>query len=600
MGVRVDVPAKDGKSDRKLGQGDTERLIEQTKKLAQLNSWFEVALNNMARGLSMFDAEGRLIVCNAIYREIYELPEDLVQPGTHIADLVAYHAKKEGGRDTPADRERQRRWIERHLAELARGKTFTHTQRLKNGRIILVTNQPLAEGGWVDIQEDVTEKTRAQDRIAWLARHDSLTEAANRFHFGEQLDQKIKELPAGSLLAVHLIDLDRFKPINDTLGHAAGDTLLRAVAKRMRATVRENDIVGRLGGDEFAIIQVDITDGSQAESLAKRLLKVLNSPYRVLGNLANIGASVGIVLAPQHGKDTGSLLKRADLAMYRVKSNGRGAYAFYEPELEKMALQRDELEADLHAAFAARALELHYQPIVELRSRRVTSCEALMRWRHPKLGMVPPATFIPIAEKSRLIVDLGAWAIHRACSDAVLWPADIKVTVNLSAKQFELGDPFVSTSEALAKSGLPANRLELEITETVLMRNEQRTKSILENLRALGVGIALDDFGTAFASLSYLREFTFDKLKIDRSFVREVTQRKDCLAIINAVTGLARSLELCTVAEGIETDEQLARVQVAGCNEVQGFYFSRPVPASELYAALAQCHEKRGQGVGDA
>jgi len=571
---------------------ETARLIEQTRKLAQLNSWFEVALNNMARGLSMFDADKRLIVCNALYREIYELPETLTQPGTHISDLVAYHAKKENGDDTFENRERQHKWIERHVAELARGKSFTHTQHLKNGRIILVTNQPLADGGWVDIQEDVTEKTRAQERIAWLARHDPLTETANRFHMREMLEQELKDLADGSWLAIHLIDLDRFKEVNDTLGHAAGDALLKAVAKRMRSTVRENDFVGRLGGDEFAVVQAGVIADEQVSSLAVRLLKVLNSPFRVLGHTVRVGASIGVVMAPEHGTDPDSLLKKADLALYRVKSGGRGTYALYSPEFEQAANARVGLEQDLRGALAAGELELHYQPIINVDTREVTSLEALMRWRHPKLGPVSPTNFIPIAEDTGLILELGEWALHRACQDAMSWPDNVKVTVNLSALQFAEGDPAAMTARALERTGLAASRLELEITETVLMRNEERTLEALGSLRRLGVRISLDDFGTAFASLSYLRKFAFDKIKIDRSFVQELCERADCVAIVNAVTGLARALEIGAVAEGIETAEQLEKVKLAGCKEVQGFYFCKPVPASEVRAALRACEAK--------
>jgi diguanylate cyclase (GGDEF)-like protein len=589
MGGPGSSPADDEAVPRKASDLETANLIEQTRKLAQLNSWFEVALNNMARGLSMFDADKRLIVCNAIYREIYELPEALTQPGTHISELVAYHSMKENGDDGPEDRERQRNWIERHVAELARGKTFTHTQYLKNGRIILVTNQPLADGGWVDIQEDVTEKTRAQERIAWLARHDPLTETANRFHLREMLEQEIKDLGGGSRLAIHLIDLDRFKEVNDTLGHAAGDALLKAVAKRMRSTVRENDFVGRLGGDEFAVIQAGVLADEQVTCLAGRLLKVLNAPFRVQGHTVRVGASIGVVMAPEHGTEPDSLLKKADLALYRVKSGGRGSYALYSPEFEQIANDRVELEADLHHALAAGELELHYQPIINLDTRVVTGFEALMRWRHPRLGLIPPASFIPIAEKTGLIVEMGDWALHRACQDATDWPGNMTVTVNLSALQFAEGDPAAAAAAALARTGLAAHRLEFEITETVLMQNEERTLEALGKLRSLGVRIALDDFGTAFASLSYLRKFVFDKIKIDRSFVRDLCERADCVAIVNAVTGLAKALEIGAIAEGIETAEQLEKVMFAGCKEVQGFYFSHPVPAAEVGDALLKC-----------
>jgi diguanylate cyclase (GGDEF)-like protein len=573
-------------------EDDTNKLIAQTAKLAQLNSWFEIALNNMARGLSMFDADRRLIVCNAVYRELYELPEDLTRPGTHIADLVSYHALKEGGRNTPEEKETQRRWIEWHVSELKRGKTFTHTQRLRNGRIILVTNQPLADGGWVDIQEDVTDKTEAAERISWLANHCSLTETANRFHIRELLNEELQKATGDTRVAVHLIDLDRFKQVNDTHGHAAGDALLTAVAKRMRSTIRDNDLIGRLGGDEFVVIQPGVAHVSQAETLARRLMRVLNSPYRVLGNTANAGASIGVALSGDASDDADSMLRKADIALYRVKSTGRGSFNFYRQEDEKVALERMQLESDMRYAVLEDQLELHYQPIVNLRTREVAGCEALMRWRHPKIGLIAPLEFIPMAEKNGLIVEMGAWAIKRACSDAARWRRPIKVTVNLSPVQFESGDPSEIVAAALENSGLPPERLELEITETVLLRSESRIKDILHKLRDTGVRIALDDFGTAFASLSYLRNFSFDRIKIDRSFVAEMADRQDCMAIVTAVAGLAKALDIGSVAEGIETVEQLAQITSAGCNEVQGYYFSPPVPFANIEQALDQCEAK--------
>jgi diguanylate cyclase (GGDEF)-like protein len=491
---------------------DTHKLIEHTTKLAQLNSWFEVALNNMARGLSMFDAERRLIVCNALYREIYQLPEELTRPGTPFSKIVAFHSAKEGCANTAEDLRRQQQWIEQHAKELAHGTTFTHTQTLRSGRIILVTNQPLADGGWVDIQEDVTEKTLAAERISWLARHCPLTELANRFDFCERLDETLVKLKPGAMLAVHLIDLDHFKQVNDSLGHAAGDAVLKAVAKRMRATVRDHDIVGRIGGDEFAIIQTDISGPEQATSLALRLARTLNAPYRVLGSNAGLGASIGIVIAPDHGGDPDTLLRRADTALYRVKDGGRGTYALYRPDDEAHLNERVELEDELRSALERKQLELYYQPIVDVKAGKVTGCEALMRWKHPKLGMVPPSTFIPIAEKAGLILDMGAWAIHQACADASRWSSKIKVAVNLSAVQFDEGDPSTVVRDALDATGLEPDRLEIEITESALLRCETRTLEILEKLRGFGVRLVLDDFGTGFASLSYLRNFTFDKI----------------------------------------------------------------------------------------
>lgn len=567
---------------------DAQQLLAQTEKLQQLNTWFEVALNNMARGLSMFDSDRRLIVCNSLYREIYGLPEHLTTPGTRLEDLVTYYTDRDGGRsDGTADG--QRAWIENHISELRLGKTFTHTQHLRNGRVILVTNQPLADGGWVDIQEDVTEKTAAAERINWLARHCPLTEVANRFHLREKLDAAIANR---AIVAVHVVDLDRFKGVNDTHGHAAGDALLQAVARRMCATVRADDVVGRLGGDEFAIIQMNLDQPEQAETMARRLVKVLNAPYRVLGNAANAGASIGIAVSPRDGEDSDTLLKKADLALYRVKSSGRGSYATYSSGDDALAATKLRLDADLARALERNELAMHYQPIIDIRSGKVTSCEALMRWTHQELGPISPATFIPVAERSNLILSLGAWALHRACLDAADWSSPCKVTVNISAIQLERGDLVSVVEGALAVSQLEPCRLELEVTETAILKSEGRVLDQLERIRSLGVRVSLDDFGTAFSTLSYLRDFTFDTIKIDRSFVRELSDRRDCAAIVHAAAGLARALEIGAVAEGVETAQQVQRLSDAGCREVQGFFFSPAVPSSELEEVFRRCSEK--------
>ena len=566
------------------------------KEIDQLNGWFEIALHNMARGLSMFDAEQRLIVCNRMYREIFDLPERLTRRGTPLADIVRYHVRRETGSDTPEDAEKERNWIEYHVTELARGRSYSDTRHLRNGRIILVTNQPMPEGGWVDLQEDITEKCRAEQKITWLARHDTLTEIANRFHFRETLDSWFQELEPGGGFALHWIDLDHFKAINDTLGHPAGDALLQSVAKRLRGILRGRDVVARLGGDEFAIIQFGVTSETQAAKLAKRVLRAIGDPHHVLGRKVSVGASIGIVLAPSQGRDADELLKNADLALYRAKASGRGNYAFFKPERDQSMAQRWSMEADLRSALAERQLELYYQPIVELRRNEVMGFEALMRWHHPLLGLVPPGTFIPLAERTGLIVEMGAWALKQACQEAATWPKHIKVTVNLSSVQFEHGDLYKDVKDALSFSELSPDRLELEITESVLLRDDAKTHKLLHKLRSLGVKFALDDFGTAYASLSYLRSFPFDKIKIDRTFIADLDnpKRKDCIAIIHAVAGLAKQLQMSTVAEGVETLDQLDTVTLAGCEEVQGFYFSKPVPAGEVKAVITGCRAMFG------
>ncbi len=585
-------------------QPSTDLILEQKKQLEELNARFEVALNNMGRGLSMFDAEARLIVCNKLYREIYCLPEELTRPGTTLVEIVRYHVKMETGHDDSEHVEKQRKWIENHVAELARGKSFSHTQYLKSGRIVLVSNQPLAGGGWVDIQEDITEKRQAEQKIDWLARHDTLTEIANRHHFREQLENWFSALRAGGGFALHWIDLDRFKEVNDTLGHPVGDALLKSVAKRLRKSLRGPDLVARLGGDEFAVLQAGAVRESDATKLAKRLMRALAEPHHVLGHKVTAAASIGIALAPKHGSNPEELMKHADLALYEAKTSGRCTYDFFRPEHLGRSGDRHQLEKDLQKAQAKGELELHYQPIVNLDQGAVTGFEALMRWHHPERGLIQPGEFIPIAEETGLIVDMGEWALRQACRDATTWPADVKVTVNLSSVQFASGDVYKVVKNALAETGLDPHRLELEITESVLLRDEAEVNKALHKIRDLGVQIALDDFGTAYASLSYLRSFPFDKIKIDRSFVRDLDgpQRADCVAIIHAVAGLAKQLQMATVAEGVETLDHLRTVTMAGC-DVQGFYFSKAVPANEVRAVLqkipeqlAACGDRRRSG----
>jgi diguanylate cyclase (GGDEF)-like protein len=570
-------------------------LLEQTRALAQLNARFEIALNNMARGLSMFDAQGNLIVCNDLYREIYELPDELTRPGTPISRIIAFHAAKEGRPNSVQDLQAQQAWLEKHIAELKHGQVFTNTHNLANGRVIHVTIQPLQDGGWVDIQEDVTEKMAAQDRISWLARHCPLTEIANRFHLREMLDEATAHAGTSGRIAVHLVDLDFFKRVNDTLGHAAGDAVLKSVAKRMLGTLRDSDVIGRVGGDEFVIIQFDVNTPDDALNLAERLIKTLKTPFRVLGSDVTIGASVGIAVAPDHGNDPDTLLRKADMALYRMKALGRGKSYIYNDEDEAVALEHMEFKSALRDALASKQLTLFYQPIVDVKAGVVTGCEALMRWRHPRLGMVPPSTFIPIAEQSELIITLGEWALHQACRDAATWRSGIKVAVNLSAAQFDHGDLANAVQRALEASGLAPQRLDIEIAEATLLRSEARAIETLEQLRRLGVGLVLQDFGASFASLNYLRSFAFDKIKIDHSFVSDAPGRRDSLAIVGAVAGLAKTLGIGPVAGGVEVAEHAETATEAGCAEMQGFYFSHPVPASEVEETVSVCSQQLWQ-----
>jgi len=567
-------------------------LLEQKKKLEQLNGWFDIALNNMVRGLSMFDADQRLIVCNSSYRQMYGLPEELTRPGTPLADIVRYHVKRETGRDGAEEVARQAKWLAEHVAKLAKGRSFSHVQNLRDGRKFLVTYQPLADGGWVDIQEDITEKRRSEERIEWLARHDALTGVANRFHFRETFEKALQELANGSSVALHWLDLDRFKEVNDTLGHPIGDALLKAVAQRLRSSIRNTDFLARLGGDEFAIIQAGGRGGDQCERLAKRVLQALSKPYHVLGHTLSITASIGIVKAPEHGKAADELLKNADVALYSVKSTGRQGFEIFHCDSgQKVEVQR-RLEIDIHTALRRRQFELHYQPILSLKTRHVTGCEALLRWRHPEHGLIPPDEFLPIAERTGDIVEIGGWVLAEACREAARWPNDVKVNVNLSAAQLENSDLPRVISQALGNAELDAKRLELEIAEATVSRDAGTMCEVFDKLRALGTGIALDDFGKTNGSLGHLQKFRFDKVKIDQALVRGLPLRADSAAIVKAVAMLAQTLGILSVAEGVETLDELDFVTSVGCNKVQGFYFSQPVPAVELDAVLSKCPQK--------
>ena len=448
---------------------------------------------------------------------------------------------------------------------------------------------------------DVTERKQAEARIAYMAHHDALTDLPNRVLFNERLSEVLARVrrqgvKTGENLAVHCLDLDHFKGVNDTLGHQVGDELLKIVAQRLGACLRDSDMVARLGGDEFAIIQFPLDSPNEASALAGKLIDVVSEPYEVHGHEFVVGASIGIALAPGDGDQADALLRNADMALYRAKAEGRGTAHFFEPEMDRRIQARRMLEIDMRKAFANGEFELFYQPLINLQTNTVAGFEALLRWRHPERGMIAPAEFIPLAEEIGLIVPLGEWVLRRACAEAMRWPGDLKVAVNLSPAQFKSRGVVQAVLTALAYSRLSASRLELEITESVLLGETEANLATLHQLRGIGVRISMDDFGTGYSSLSYLRSFPFDKIKIDRSFVSELTQRPDCLAIIRAVAGLGLSLGIATTAEGVETAEQLERVRAEGCTEVQGYLFSPPRPASEIGGLIA-AHQGKAAAV---
>ncbi len=459
---------------------------------------------------------------------------------------------------------------------------------------------PLDDGTWMASFEEVTDRRAAEASAIEQAMCDPLTGLPSRELFHKRVTAVLAEIPRGggggqeASLAVMLVDLDRFKAVNDTLGHPVGDQLLRLVAKRLRSLLRQQDVVARLGGDEFAMLIAPSPERENLGQMGKRIVDLLGRPYLIDGHLVNVGASIGVAQAPKDGNDHDQLLRSADLALYDAKNSGRSMCSFFLPAMDARALARRSLEMDLRKALALRQFELHYQPQIDLESDTVVGFEALLRWRHPERGLVSPVKFIPLAEEIGLIVPLGEWVMREACREAARWPDTISVAVNISPHQFEDTARLIDVvTKALAASGLPGSRLEVEITESVLLRNEQAVLGVLHHLRALKVRVAMDDFGTGYSSLSQLHSFPFDKIKIDRSFVKDRADVQGQNAIIRAITALGVSLGMSTIAEGVETSDQLDRIRAEGCNSVQGYLFSRPVPVDQVDQLIAEFAARR-------
>jgi diguanylate cyclase (GGDEF)-like protein/PAS domain S-box-containing protein len=686
---------------------ERERLLEDQQKAQELmrrqKLQLDAALNTMVQGLCMFDAEGRIVLCNPRYAQMMEQPaEELI--GVTLLDLCR-RRKAEG--KFLGDPEK---FFAEVLATARSGKSATKIMVRADGRALRVVDQPMGDGGWVatfediteqrkieqergrdraflnqivdnvptmiavkdardrkfvlanraaetlwgfsrgeaigktarelfppiqadlidrhddealradaplvlephpnmarsgdrrivaskrlairdnegkpqylvSVVEDVTERTRANERIAHLAQYDALTDLPNRVLFREHLEQSLKWIRRGQRLAVLYLDIDEFKSVNDTLGHPIGDELLKAVAARIRSCLRETDIIARLGGDEFAIIQTAIEDPSDVSNLAKRIHQSVQQPYQLAGHQLITNASIGIALAPHDGTDPDQLLKNADLAMYGAKADGRGTYRFFEADMDARVKSRRVMEFELREAIMCGGFEIHYQPLFRLHDNSVSGCEALVRWRHPVRGLVSPMEFIPVAEDTGLITQLGEWVLRTACAEAAQWPSDVRVAVNVSPVQFKSGNIVQIVINALAATRLAARRLELEITEAVLIRDDEKVLAVLHQLRNLGVRIAMDDFGTGYSSLSYLQRFPFDKLKIDRSFIKDIAEPEGSLAIVQAVANIAKTRNIITTAEGVETSAQLEILRAIGCTEIQGYIFSPPRPADEI------------------
>jgi diguanylate cyclase (GGDEF)-like protein len=511
---------------------------------------------------------------------MFGLSPDVAKPGCSMHDLIS-HRKETGSFEGDVGE-----FCASIIRNVALGKVTHQIAEAADGRAILIVNQPLEAGGWVATIEDVTERKRADEKIAHLAHYDALTDLPNRVLFRQQLENALNKVQPGEQLAVLYIDIDEFKSVNDALGHSVGDELLKAVALRLRGCLRETDVAARLGGDEFAVIQTAVKRPSDTTQLVERIYQAIREPYDCAGHLVTTDASIGIALASDDGADLDQLLKNADLAMYGAKADGRRTYRFFEVGMDERVKTRRILELELRQAIMDGGFEVFYQPLLNLQDNKISGCEALLRWRHPKRGMISPSEFIPIAEETGLINALGDWVLSTACIEAASWPDHIRIAVNVSPIQFKSQTLALNVATALAVSGLSACRLELEITEAVLIRDDEAALALLHQLRELGVRIALDDFGTGYSSLSYLQRFPFDKIKIDRCFVKDIVGPAGSSSIVQAVVNIAAARNMTTTAEGVETERQMEWLRDLGCTEMQGFLFSPAISAAEIRRLL--------------
>ncbi len=564
------------------------RALVAREREAALASQFDTALNNMPHGLCMLAADGRLAVMNHRFSEMMNLSDDLVHRGASATAIVDACVSAGSISDSSA---------KMILAEIENSQArdiITADPDVDRARSLSWKFQPMLGGGSVVLVEDITERRNAEARISHLARYDELTELPNRVNFRDEIERLLAiSHDAERLSALLFVDLDQFKQVNDTLGHPCGDQLLCAVADRLRAMLRPEDFVARFGGDEFVVFQQDIKSNEDAAGLARRIVDHLSERYRIDNHLVEIGASVGIAMTSPPGISADTLLKNADMALYRAKADGRGTFCFFRDEMAQTVEARRILELDLRTALANEEFELFYQPLVNLKSGRIATCEALLRWNHPVRGTVSPIDIIPVAEDMGLIVDLGRWILRRACMECMKWPEGVSVAVNFSPQQFHQRDVLSEVRYALEVSGLSANRLEIEITESSLLRNTQLTHDVLSQLRTIGVRISLDDFGTGYSSLSYLHNFPLQKVKIDRSFLEGIDSDRP-LTLLRGVARLSTDLGMSVVVEGIETNEQLDLISADGTvTEAQGYLFSRPVPAVRIRQLLNASHGRR-------
>jgi diguanylate cyclase (GGDEF)-like protein len=562
-----------------------------SRDMSLLATRFDTALNNMPHGLCMFDAEHRIVVVNQKLSKQLGLPDDIDLKGATAADLVEKVVQAE-----LLDAVNAQNLIERLSARLAGSDDAAFAVDTLNSRTLEFTVQPMENGGMVALVEDITERMIAEARINHLARFDALTGLPNRTVLRDRMEHALGQWRPDKLCAIHFIDLDQFKQINDTLGHTRGDMLLEAVAERLKESIRDVDVISRFGGDEFVILQAPIKSLDESEALANRVLNVLGGTYDLDGHKVVVTASIGIAIA-KNRIDPDQFLRNADLALYQAKADGRGTWRWFEAKMEANAQARRTLEFDLRTATKTEAFEIYYQPLFNLKTRRIEACEALLRWPHQERGMVSPAEFIPVAEEMGLIVEIGTQVLYKACLECRRWPGDTAVAVNLSSIQFDRSNVPALVRETLAATNLPAHRLEIEITESTLLQNTKRVRADLQQLAELGVRISLDDFGTAYSSLSYLHSFPLHKVKIDQSFLQGLGDDERRVTLLRGITRLSAQLGLRVVVEGVETEQQLELV--AGedsIDEVQGFLLCRPMPPAELRKLLYASYVAPEQG----
>ena len=557
------------------------------RSLATERRQLRTAIDNIPQGLVLYDASARIVVCNQPYLDMFGLSPEVARQGCTMQQLIA-HRQETGSFDGDVEA-----FCSAIIHNVEAGRATRQVTEASDGRAIEIVNKPLASGGWVATMEDITPRKRAEERIAHLAHFDALTDLPNRLLFREKLERALDELRPGIHLAVLYIDIDEFKSVNDALGHPVGDELLKGVAARLRGCLGKADVAARLGGDEFAIIQYPVRAAAETEALVEAIYSAIRQPFECAGHLITTDASIGIAMAPGDGRYLDQLLKNADLALYGAKDDGRRTWRFFEPGMGARAKLRRTLESEMRRSIADDGFEVYYQPVVDLRDGAIRGCEALLRWHHPQRGTIAPADFIPVAEDTGLINELGRFVLDAACREAKNWPADVRIAVNVSPVQFRSQTLALNVAAALAASEVAAQRLELEITEAVLMRDDEAALATLHQLRALGVRIALDDFGTGYSSLSYLHRFPFDKIKIDRSFVKNIGVEGASSAIIQAVVNIAGASNMTTTAEGVEQEWQRDLLRELGCTEMQGYLFSPPVSAAEIERMMPVSSGKR-------